>query len=96
MNETGFDGIWLGINDKALEGNFVYQSDNSELLLNDFWELGQPLTNSGDNVDCVSGKRTNGYRLRNQDCAFLEHYVCEKNDHGKSNKIKIHKYFLSM
>ena len=28
MNEAGFNNIWLGINDVAQEGKFIYQSDN--------------------------------------------------------------------
>lgn len=97
MNEVGFNNIWLGINDDALEGNFVYQSDNSVLLLNDLWASGHP-KNSDHNEDCVVGlgKQTFGYKLYNQACWYNYTYVCEKNGHGKSNKIKIHKYFLSM
>ena len=34
MNEAGFNNIWLGINDVAQEGKFIYQSDNSQVGLN--------------------------------------------------------------
>ena len=48
--------FWSGINDKILEGNFVYDSDNkpvSDLVLS--WEAGAPNTpeNNGDVEDCV-------------------------------------------
>ena len=87
MNEAEFDNIWLGINDIALEGKFVYQSDSSELLLNDYWTPGHPKI-SDHNEDCVVGKRKYNYKLYNQGCGFVENYVCEYNGQGKSNKLK--------
>lgn len=87
MNEAGFNNIWLGINDVAQEGKFIYQSDNSELLLNDYWAF--KLKYNGDIYDCILGSRIHSYKLYNQNCGYPENYVCEFNGEGKSTKLLV-------
>ena len=52
------DEFWLGINDKSVEGKFVYTSDKSPIWFNN-WNEGEP-NNAGDAENCVQVKQ-NGF-----------------------------------
>ena len=67
------DGTWLGLNDIAEEGVWVW-SDGSPVTHTKFG-LGQP-DNSG-NEDCVEMK-SNGF-LNDRSCGVLLHFFCETN-----------------
>ena len=42
LAETGIGHFWLGINDEASEGNFVYNSDNKPITWNNWHKPGEP------------------------------------------------------
>ena len=55
LNHTNNGGImqfWLGIHDKSEEGTFVYASDNTPIILNN-WNIGEPNI-YGNEDDCVN------------------------------------------
>ena len=80
--------IWLGINDKLKEGQFVYESDNTPIDWSK-WASGEPTSNyaaEANQEECVS---TNAkfYGWYDQSCDHTNYYVCERNEQGKLYKL---------
>ena len=80
----GFGDIWLGINDKLVEGQFVYESDNTPIDWSK-WVSGE--STEANMEDCVSAD-TNSYGWYDQSCDNItNYYVCERNGQGKLYKL---------
>ena len=96
MKEAEFNNVnsvWLGIiHDNAQEGNYVYQSDKSKLLLDDYWVFKNHYF--AFNKDCVVGNRIYNYKLYSEACGIHENYVCEYNGQGKLNKFKYILFYI--
>ena len=75
METEGIVDFWIGVNDKANEGNFVYASDNSSIAWND-WADGQPNSYKG-NQDCVAViNERMGWDDRQCNGADVFHFAC--------------------
>ena len=79
--------LWLGIHDKANEGNFVYASDKSPITW-DNWKNGQP-----DNVI----KAPNHHRFYNgtkidQDCGYIDNQPEWNNQWGDDQCHDLHRF----
>ena len=64
---------WIGLNDKAVEGTFVWVT--GEPVLVTAWESGEP-NNSGGNEDCVEMKWSGG-GWNDLDCSKTRPFICE-------------------
>ena len=54
---TGGEDVWIGLNDKAVEGTYVW-SDGTALGSYEPWVSGQPDPANSDKQDCVKIKGT--------------------------------------
>ena len=66
-------GYWIGGNDLAVEGKFVWTSDNSTLGFEN-WRSGQPKDSNG-NEDCLSLCRDKQWNDDNCDRSLP--YICK-------------------
>ena len=48
VNATGHPSIWLGGTDKRTEGRWKWNSDNTNIDMNSFWQDNQPSQDTGD------------------------------------------------
>ena len=75
METEGIVDFWIGVNDKANEGNFVYASDNSSIAWSD-WADDQPNSYGGDQ-DCVAViNERMGWDDRQCNGADVFHFAC--------------------
>ena len=74
-NFIKFDFIWLGINDLATQGQYVYASDG-ETVGSGMWSSDQP---SSDNERCVGylSRPSYGAEWYDRPCDFLSFSICE-------------------
>ena len=74
--EKSLGNIWLGLNDLSNEGNFVYNSDNSEVIWT-YWSDSNPDDYKGKE-DCVETEWKFGEGKWNDvNCNSLRAFVCE-------------------
>ncbi|XP_025089337.1 C-type lectin mannose-binding isoform-like [Pomacea canaliculata] len=67
------DGLWIGVNDIEVEGQFLW-SDRSPLLReNGLWAPGEP--NNSNNEDCVVV--SNGIVFNDLPCTRKQEYICQ-------------------
>ena len=70
FNDTFGTNFWIGYNDRAAEGQYVWVHDTGSTYTN--WALGEP--NNAGGQDCalfsVDGKWTD------EDCTDIHEYVC--------------------
>ena len=71
----GISDFWIGINDKSQEGTFVYASDATPIIWNN-WVDGQP-DNVGDQ-DCAQIGWGPDYTWDDEGCGDLFSFVCER------------------
>ena len=64
--------LWIGVNDRETEGNFVYESSNLPAFTR--WESGQP--NAEDAFDCVLIHPDTGL-MRALPCNLEAHFLCQ-------------------
>ena len=67
-------GLWLGGNDLQQHGNWVWDSNNEQVSLNEFWRIGNPT--GVINRDCLSLAFD---RMTNWSCSTGYASVCEYN-----------------
>ena len=67
------DDFWLGINDLANQGQYVYASDGQAVV--DLWESGQPNEVNGRCVDFLDVPSTSGWWDRV--CSTLNFSICQ-------------------
>ena len=69
------DDFWLGINDLATQGQYVYASDGQEIV-DGYWRSGQP---NSDTERCVSyyGMPSYGGEWFDRPCNDLSFSICE-------------------
>ena len=69
------DDFWLGINDLATQGQYVYASDGQEIV-DGYWRSGQP---NSDTERCVSYYRMPSYggEWFDRPCDDLSFSICE-------------------
>ena len=79
--------LWLGIHDKANEGNFVYASDKSPITWEN-WKNGQP-----DNVIGAPNQRKfyNGTNI-DQDCGYIDNQPGWNNQWGDDQCHDLHRF----
>lgn len=71
------EDFWIGANDIAKEGNWIWESDKSKLFFSD-WHVGEPNT-GGANEDCVKIRwAISLYRWNDARCEKLNLYISEK------------------
>ena len=77
--DRGFDDFWIGINDKSQEGNFVYASDDTPIIWNN-WANGQPDNGAGPggNQDCAQIEWGSDGTWDDDYCSNLFSFVCER------------------
>ena len=68
--------MWIGLNDIANEGSFVYNSDQSSISWAN-WRDSQP-NNVGGGQDCVAANRNGNGKWDDDKCDDLKSFVCEK------------------
>ncbi|CAK9299332.1 unnamed protein product [Gordionus sp. m RMFG-2023] len=68
-------GIWIGANDRAKEGTFVWNADNTALTYTN-WAQNQP--NNEAEQDCVAMIAQNYFRWDDLNCDRPMRFVCEK------------------
>ena len=74
--EKALGNIWIGINDLSNEGNFVYNSDNSDVIWT-YWSDSNPDDYKGKE-DCVETEWKFGEGKWNDvSCNSLRAFVCE-------------------
>jgi hypothetical protein len=66
--------VWLGFNDLAVEGTFVWVNGDPVTYTN--WDGGEP-NNSNGVEDCAQMWRTKGY-WNDGNCSFAYYFVCER------------------
>ena len=89
--DRGLDSFWLGINDKSQENNFVYASDGSPIIYENWCgpdccrgSHGEPSGN-GDCVRIGIGHHLSCSDLSAWDdepCSNVKPFVCEKGELG--------------
>ena len=67
---------WIGINDLAREGKFVYESDHSEIWSNDYWQKKQP-DNFHGSEDCVNYDDFSKKGWNDNSCSKALFSICE-------------------
>ena len=72
----GIFGFWIGVNDIANEGTFVYDS-SGETVVYENWNHGEP--NDAGGEDCT---KVNNGKWNDMPCEWALPFVCEKS--GKS------------
>ena len=70
---------WIGVNDVEVEGRFVYESDNSKISINDFWQEGEPNdSNVGEGEEnCVHYDLYNTKGWNDRSCSNQYYSICE-------------------
>ena len=68
-------GVWIGIDDKSIEGKFTYASDGESVKFTN-WNRGQP-DNAGGNEDCAHLWKGHGFRWNDVPCSARMSFVCE-------------------
>ena len=66
--------IWLGGNDIAQEGNWVWYYYGDQINMNQFWRAGHPQSSTGHN--CLVMQSSSGYENYNCD-ATVYYSACE-------------------
>ena len=66
---------WIGLNDKDVEGNFVWVSDNSTVYYSN-WDRGDP-NNAGQGEHCVL-IWTRDHKWDDAPCGWHRRPLCEK------------------
>lgn len=73
-NQFSHEKYWIGLNDIAVEGKFVWQ--NGEPVTYTHWEPGEP--NNAGNEDCAQGNRFYPKTTWNDEsCQQAFRFVCE-------------------
>ena len=67
---------WIGLNDIANEGSFIYNSDQSSISWEN-WRNGQP-NNVAGGQDCVAANNNGNGKWDDDKCDDLKSFVCEK------------------
>ena len=74
LTDKNGEDFWIGANDKDLEGDWVWESDKSKLVIRD-WHTGQPSKDG----DCVEIRWYQSlYRWNDVICSHFILYICEK------------------
>jgi hypothetical protein len=81
------DDFWLGINDLAIQGQYVYASDGQEVV-DGMWKSGQPNTVTERCVGYFS-MPSNGGEWYDWPCDFLSFSICEPKGTDLVNEIVI-------
>ena len=68
-------GVWIGIDDKSIEGKFTYATDGESVKFTN-WNRGQP-DNAGGNEDCAHLWKGHGFRWNDVGCSAKMSFVCE-------------------
>ena len=69
------DTVWIGIDDKSIEGKFTYASDGESVIFTN-WNRGQP-DNHGGHEDCAHLWKGHGFRWNDIGCSAKMSFVCE-------------------
>lgn len=72
--------FWIGANDIDKEDNWVWESDESEVVFSN-WHRGEPNSYGGDSgaEDCAEMKmQKSRYKWNDQPCKKKSLYICEK------------------
>ena len=83
---SGF--YWLGINDLANQGQYVYASDKQDIV-NGMWQPGEP---NNVNERCVGGYYNGGSHLgewSDNPCQYTVYSICQAKNTGKEQIIRI-------
>ena len=82
------DDFWLGINDLAIQGQYVYASDGQEVV-DGMWKSGQP---NAVTERCVGyfSMPSNGGEWYDRPCDFLSFSICEPKGTDFVNEIAIY------
>ncbi|GFR60316.1 C-type lectin [Elysia marginata] len=86
LGEFPLTSVWLGATDSAVEGEFRWLSDNSEIDFQD-WARGQPANIASNRMsqDCVALDLFQDWRWDDVSCHNTNALVCEiKNVNGSS------------
>ena len=76
LTDNNGDLFWIGANDRVIENDWVWESDNSKLLFK-HWHDGQP--NNYENQDCGELWYHNSlYKWNDDKCKYSYLYICEK------------------
>ncbi len=65
---------WMGFNDRATEGTFVWDSGSASTYTN--WRSGEP-NDSGGNEDCAQLNRYTDQTWNDEPCSSSFYYICE-------------------
>ena len=79
INSFELMNIWIGYNDRAMRGNYVW-SDNAQSTYTN-WFNGQP-DDAARRGSCVKASLNQGYRgflsWTDDDCSTLNSFICKK------------------
>ena len=81
------DDFWLGINDLATQGQYVYASDGQEVV-DGMWKSGQP-NNAAERCVGYYSMPSNGEYWFDRPCDFLSFSICEPKGTNLVNQIVI-------
>ncbi len=74
---AGVADVWLGGNDRAVEGTFVW--DNGEPLVYEGWRTGEPNDGTDAGEDCMIMELDNGGTWDDRNCVNdIYGYICER------------------
>ena len=73
-------GVWIGIDDLGIEGDFAYASDGESIGFTN-WMPNNP-DNAGGNENCVIYGKHNGFVWNDVKCSAKNSFVCES-EHGE-------------
>jgi hypothetical protein len=74
LTDRNGEDFWIGANDIDIEDDWVWESDKSKLLFND-WLVGEPNTDG----DCAKIKWFQSFYIWNVVlCSHFNLYICEK------------------
>ena len=68
-------GVWIGIDDLGIEGDFAYASDGESIGFTN-WMPDNP-DNAGGNENCVIYGKHNGFVWNDVKCSAKNSFVCE-------------------